>query len=92
MADELQTWKQRGYAWRDANEDGRYDSGGMAIWEETRRELQRLVFEDELDEQTPDLAFDPRKPDTPQITDEHTRRRRSWMRSPVGRPTTGSGV
>ncbi len=59
MADELQTWKQRGYAWRDANEDGRYDSGGMAIWEETRRELQRLVFEDELDEQTPDLAFDP---------------------------------
>lgn len=59
MAEELQTWRERGYAWRDADGDGRYDSGGMAIWEETRRELQRLVFEDELGDQTPALAFDP---------------------------------
>lgn len=59
MADELQTWRERGYAWRDADDDGQYDSGGMAIWEETRRELQRLVFEDELGDQTPALAFDP---------------------------------
>lgn len=61
MADELQTWQERGYAWRDADDDGRYDSGGMAIWEEARRELQGLVFEDELGNQTPALAFDPPK-------------------------------
>lgn len=59
MADELRVWRTRRYAWRDADDDGRYDSGGMAIWEETRRELQRLVFEDELGDQTLSLMFDP---------------------------------
>lgn len=59
MAAELDRWRERGYPWRDDDGDGQYDSGGMAIWEETRRELQRLVFEDELGDLTPTLAFDP---------------------------------
>jgi penicillin amidase len=59
MAAELETWKETGYEWRDENDDGRYDSGGMAIWEETRRELQSLVFADELGDQTPPVTFDP---------------------------------
>lgn len=59
MAAELETWKQTSYKWREENDDGRYDSGGMAIWEETRRELQSLVFSDELGEQTPSLTFEP---------------------------------
>jgi penicillin amidase len=59
MATELETWKETRYEWRDENDDGRYDSGGMAIWEETRHELQSLVFADELGEQTPSLTFDP---------------------------------
>lgn len=61
MADELDTWRLRDYSWVDANGDGQYDSGGMAIWEETRRELQTLVFEDELGPSTPSLTFDPPK-------------------------------
>lgn len=59
MAAELETWKGTDYEWRDDNDDGRYDSGGMAIWEETRRELQSLVFTDELGDQTPTVMFDP---------------------------------
>ncbi|RRJ32179.1 penicillin acylase family protein [Halocatena pleomorpha] len=59
MADELDQWRERGYPWRDDDGDGRYDSGGMAIWEETRRELQRLAFEDELGDLSPVLTFDP---------------------------------
>lgn len=59
MAEELDRWRERGYPWRDDDGDGQYDSGGMAIWEETRRELQRLAFEDELGNLTPTLAFDP---------------------------------
>lgn len=59
MAAELETWQGTNYEWRDENDDGRYDSGGMAIWEETRRELQSLVFSDELGEQTPSLTFEP---------------------------------
>lgn len=59
MANELAKWRSRGYSWRDDDDDGRYDSGGMAIWEETRRELQRLIFEDEFGDLTPQLVFDP---------------------------------
>lgn len=59
MAAELETWRGTDYEWRDENDDGHYDSGGMAIWEETRRELQSLVFADELAEQTPPVVFDP---------------------------------
>ncbi len=57
MAAELEAWKQTNYKWH--GENARYDSGGMAIWEETRRELQSLVFSDELGEQTPSLTFEP---------------------------------
>jgi acyl-homoserine lactone acylase PvdQ len=59
IAAELEIWKGTDYEWRDENNDRRYDSGGMAIWEETRRELQSLVFSDELGDQTPAVTFDP---------------------------------
>ena len=39
--------------------DGRYDFAAMAIWEETRRELQARVFEPALGDLTPELVFDP---------------------------------
>lgn len=66
MADALRSWRSRGYPWRDANGDDRYDSGGMAVWEAARRALQRLVFADELAERTPTLQFDPRDAGTGQ--------------------------
>lgn len=60
MADALRTWRSNGYTWQDTDDDGRYDSGGMAVWEAARGALQSLVFEDELEEATPRLQFDPR--------------------------------
>ncbi len=59
MADELDQWRSQNYRWSDANDDGAYDSGGMAIYEETRRELQMIVFDDDIRAETPGLAFDP---------------------------------
>ncbi|WP_255195930.1 penicillin acylase family protein [Halorarius litoreus] len=59
MSDELQTWADAYCAWDDGNdepfngdaaEDARddYIYAGVAIWEEVRREAQRLGFGDEL--------------------------------------------
>ncbi|QLD87905.1 penicillin acylase family protein [Natronomonas salina] len=58
MGEELQKWADIDYSFRPGS-DGTYDNGGMAIWEETRKELQELVFRDELGEQTPTLNYDP---------------------------------
>lgn len=66
MADALRLWRSRGYPWRDADDDDVYDSGGMAVWEAARRELQELVFADELGARTPRLQFDPRAAGTGQ--------------------------
>ncbi|MFC5969811.1 penicillin acylase family protein [Halomarina salina] len=74
MADELDAWREAGYTWAegaadgddperdggfDADGDGRYDFAAMAIWEETRRELQERVFGPALGDLTPELVFDP---------------------------------
>lgn len=58
MAEELETWQREDYSFRPGS-NGTYDNGGMAIWEEVRRQLQELVFRDELGEQTPTLTYDP---------------------------------
>jgi|GEM_PF-1834208 penicillin amidase len=58
MAEELETWQSEDYSFRPGS-NGTYDNGGMAIWEEVRKELQELVFEDELGEQMPTLNYDP---------------------------------
>jgi penicillin amidase len=57
VARELERWARADYPWRAT--DGRYDDAGHAIWEATRRELQELVFRDELGEETPELVFEP---------------------------------
>ncbi|MWG33556.1 penicillin acylase family protein [Halomarina oriensis] len=44
---------------RRADGDGRYDFAAMAIWEETRLELQARVFGPVLGDLTPELVFDP---------------------------------
>ncbi|MFD1512590.1 penicillin acylase family protein [Halomarina rubra] len=74
MADELDAWHEAGYTWAegaadpddperdggfDADGDGRYDFAAMAIWEETRQELQARVFGPVLGDLTPELVFDP---------------------------------
>jgi penicillin amidase len=56
IADELDRWAKADYTW--IAEDGTH-LPGVAIWEETRRELQELVFREELGDITPDLCFDP---------------------------------
>ncbi len=58
MGAELATWQSTDYSFRPGS-DGTYDDGGMAIWEETRKELQELVFRDELGDRTPTLNYDP---------------------------------
>jgi penicillin amidase len=62
MGEELETWAATDYSFRPGS-NGTYDNGGMAIWEETRKELQELVFRDELGEQTPTLNYDPTNAD-----------------------------
>lgn len=57
MAEELERWGKADYPWRAT--DGRYDDPGHAIWDATRRELQELVFRDELGEETPELVLEP---------------------------------
>jgi penicillin amidase len=59
MGEELEDWARSRYAWQDDNDDDIYDHAGHAIWDETRRELQSLVFEDELGELVPTLQFEP---------------------------------
>lgn len=58
MVSELVEWFRTDYSFRPGP-DGRYENGGMAIWEEVRKELQELVFRDKLGDQTPELNFDP---------------------------------
>jgi len=74
IAEEFDAWHEAGYTWAegaadpddpgrdggfDDDGDGRYDFPAMAIWEETRLELQRRVFEPVLGDLTPQLVFDP---------------------------------
>lgn len=59
MGEELERWADDDFAWQDANGDGIYDYAGHAIWDQTRRELQSLVFKDELGDLMPELHFDP---------------------------------
>jgi acyl-homoserine lactone acylase PvdQ len=74
MAEELDAWHEAGYTWAegaadgddpgrdggfDRDGDGTYDFAAMAIWEATRRELQRRVFGPALGDLTPELVFDP---------------------------------
>lgn len=62
MGAELAAWAETDYSFRPGS-NGTYDNGGMAIWEETRKALQDLVFRDELGEQTPSLNYDPTEAD-----------------------------
>jgi penicillin amidase len=52
MADELQNWADTNYTFRPAA-DGKYPSGGMAIWEAVRREIQDRLY------RGGDMTFDP---------------------------------
>jgi len=57
MAAELEEWGEEEYGWWNIG-DGKYHPG-HAIWEETRLELQELLFHDLLGEETPELVLDP---------------------------------
>jgi penicillin amidase len=57
MADELETWLDDDCSWK--SEDGRYVTGGMAIFEAVRKELQERVFRDELGDSVESLAYNP---------------------------------
>ena len=59
MADELDDWADAGYPWRDEQRIEVYDDPGHAVWDETRRALQDLVFRPHLETLTPELQFDP---------------------------------
>lgn len=59
MADELDDWADAGYPWRDEQRIEVYDDPGHAVWDETRRALQDLVFRPHLGESTPELQLDP---------------------------------
>jgi acyl-homoserine lactone acylase PvdQ len=59
MGTELQRWADTDYSFRNTEDDDRYPNGGMAIWEEVRRQLQQHIYRDKLGERYPDLTFDP---------------------------------
>jgi penicillin amidase len=59
MADELEAWAETGYAWRDEDDDGRYDDPGHAIYDETMHELLERTFGDEFGDRFRSLDFEP---------------------------------
>ena len=59
MAEELDAWADASYAWRDEQRIEVYDDPGHAVWDETRRALQDLVFRPHLEDLTPELQFEP---------------------------------
>ena len=54
----FQRWAETTYSFR-ATESGRYENGGMAIYETVRAELNDLLYADTLGPQAPDIEFDP---------------------------------
>jgi acyl-homoserine lactone acylase PvdQ len=54
----LARWVETTYSYRPGD-DGRYETGGMAIYEALSRELTDRVFEETLGSRTPGYNFDP---------------------------------
>jgi hypothetical protein len=67
MARELAAWRADYFSWE--TDGGAYLNGGMAIWEEVRKELQQKAFQQELQDQNPTLEYDPRQSDDPHAAD-----------------------
>lgn len=60
--DTLERWFETEYPFRPG-EDGRYPTGGVAIYEELRHELNSLLYEDTLGDAAPRLEYNPRAGD-----------------------------
>lgn len=61
MADELERWGDNDYPYSH-EDDGRYQPG-VAIYEDVRTELERLLYEQPLGERAPEIEFNPRAGD-----------------------------